>query len=220
VSVLSAQKLRDSLLGTSLVGEAGVRFHLRTLLGEGGQGWVFKANYDDPEGFWIVVKMLRHAEGGPADALRRFEREAKVLQMLGSVPTPNPNIVRFYDHGVLRVPTPVAEIVLPFIALEYVDGPTLAALIDQHRGQGLPLGRALSLLKQVARALGTVHEHRIVHRDLKPSNILLAISLRGPRRRSPARRSATRHPSNTRWATTAWGRRPTSSPTRRSSSRC
>lgn len=174
MTLLSAQKLRDSLLGKSLVGEAGVRFHLRTLLGEGGQGWVFKANYDDPDGFWIVVKMLRHVEGDAVDALRRFEREAKVLQMLGSVPTPNPNIVRFYDHGVLRVPTPLGEITLPFMALEFVDGPTLAALIEQHGGAGLPLGHALSLMKQVARALGTVHEHRIVHRDLKPSNILLA----------------------------------------------
>lgn len=173
MTFLSAQRLRDSLIGKALIGEAGVRFHLRTLLGEGGQGWVFKSNYDDPDGFWIVVKMLRH-EGINDDSLRRFDRETKVLQMLGSVPTPNPNIVRFYDHGIFRMATPVGEIALPFIALEYVDGPTLSTVIDQHGGFGMPLGHTVSLMKQVARALGTVHEHRIVHRDLKPSNILLA----------------------------------------------
>jgi serine/threonine-protein kinase len=150
VTAPTAQKLRDSLIGTSLVGEGGVRFHLRKLLGEGGQGWVYKANYDDPDGFWIVVKMLRQ-EGLNADSLHRFQRETKVLQMLGAVPTPNPNIVRFYDHGILRVPSPMGDIQLPFIALEFVDGPTLASLIERFNGQGVPLGSTLPLMKQVAR---------------------------------------------------------------------
>ena len=170
----SAQKLRDSLLGTAVIGEGGIRFHLRTLLGEGGQGWVYKANYDDPDGFAIVVKMLRQ-EGLNAESLRRFERETKVLQMLGASGAPNPNIIRFYDHGILQVPSPLGEIALPFIALEYIDGPTLQALIAGQKGMGLPLTQAVPLLKQVSRALTTVHEHRIVHRDLKPSNILLDI---------------------------------------------
>ncbi|MFO0615181.1 MAG: serine/threonine-protein kinase [Polyangiaceae bacterium] len=173
MSSLSAQRLRDSLIGTAIVGDGGVRFHLRTLLGEGGQGWVFKANYDDPDGFWIVVKMLRQ-EGLNQESLLRFERETKVLQMLGAVATPNPNIVRFYDHGIVRLTSPLGEIALPFIALEFVDGPTLASLIERHGGQGMALTTLLPLMKQVARALATVHEQRIVHRDLKPSNILLA----------------------------------------------
>lgn len=173
MSSLSAQRLRDSLIGTAIVGDGGVRFHLRTLLGEGGQGWVFKANYDDPDGFWIVVKMLRQ-EGLNQESLHRFERETKVLQMLGASPTPNPNIVRFYDHGMVRMPSPLGEIALPFIALEFVDGPTLASLIERHGGVGMGLDTVLPLMKQVARALATVHEQRIVHRDLKPSNILLA----------------------------------------------
>ncbi len=95
--------------------------------------------------------------------------------MLGAVPAPNPNIVRFYDHGILQVPSPMGDIALPFIALEFVDGSTLGALIASFQGQGLPLARTLPLLKQVARALATVHDQRIVHRDLKPSNILLAM---------------------------------------------
>ncbi len=167
------QRIRDSLIGTALVGEGGTRFHVRSLLGEGGQGWVFKANYDDPDGFLIVVKILR-PEGINAETIGRFERETRVLQMLGAVAAPNPNIVRFYDHGLYKLGMYGTEVVLPFIALEFVDGPTLAGVLDENPGRGLPLERAVRLMKQVARALHTVHEHRIVHRDLKPSNILLA----------------------------------------------
>ncbi len=172
VSANRSHKIRDLLLGSVVVGEAGTRFHLRSLLGEGGQGWVYRANYDDPEGFWVVVKILR-PEGVTEDSLHRFEREAKVLQMLGAVPAPNPNIVRFYDHGVHRTVLGT-QIAVPFIALEYVEGQTLADVIDQHVGLGVPIDRTARIMKQVARALHTVHEHRIVHRDLKPSNILLA----------------------------------------------
>ncbi|NUP11348.1 MAG: serine/threonine protein kinase [Polyangiaceae bacterium] len=167
------QRIRDSLIGTTLLGEGGTKFHLRALLGEGGQGWVFKANYDDPDGFWIVVKILR-PEGLNRETLERFEKETRVLQMLGGVAAPNPNIVRFYDHGLHKMDLYGASLVVPFIALEYVDGPTLATVLDSAHGNGLPLARTLRVMKQVARALHTVHEHRIVHRDLKPSNIMLA----------------------------------------------
>jgi len=145
---------------------------VRALLGEGGQGWVFKANYDEPDGFWIVVKILR-PEGLTPETLHRFEREIRVLQMLGQVPAPNPNIVRFYDHGLHRIDIFSARVVLPFIALEYVEGSTLRRAIDEAR-QGLPLARVIRVMRQVARALVTVHDCQIVHRDLKPSNILLA----------------------------------------------
>jgi serine/threonine protein kinase len=173
VTQQNPQRIRDSLIGTVLVGEGQTRFHLRTLLGEGGQGWVFKANYDDPEGFWIVVKILR-PEGVTSESLERFARETKVLQMLGAASVPNPNIVRFYDHGVHSLRLYGSEHAMPFIALEYVDGPTLARVIDEQAGTGIPIDRSIRLMKQVARALATVHGRRIVHRDLKPSNILLA----------------------------------------------
>ena len=51
--------LRESLLGIAIEGAAGVRYHVRELVGEGGQGYVFRANYDEPDGFWVVVKVLR-----------------------------------------------------------------------------------------------------------------------------------------------------------------
>lgn len=166
-------ELRDRLLGTALEGTGGVQYHLREVLGEGGQGWVYRANYDDPEGAWVVVKVLR-PEGVNEEAMQRFEREAEVLRMLGAVPAPNPNIVRFYDYGKHRFTHRGMDLSVPFLALEYVDGQTLANVIDAHGGFGMPIDRVRRIMKQVARALHMVHAHRIVHRDLKPSNILLA----------------------------------------------
>src|SRR5512145_3370493 len=94
--------LRDKLVGWSLTGTAGVRFYLRELLGEGGQGWVYKANYDEPDGMWVVVKMLR-PDSVTQETLVRFRREAEVLRFIGAQPTPSPNVVRFYDHGVTSI---------------------------------------------------------------------------------------------------------------------
>ena len=171
--MLSGLELRDALLGTVIQGPARVRYHIREVIGEGGQGWVFKANYGDPNGFWVVVKVLR-PESIQTEALQRFEREADVLRRLASVASPNPNIVRFYDYGAFLASARKQTVELPFIALEHVDGQTLSEVIRAHGGFGLPIARVRRLMRQVARALHAVHEQRIVHRDLKPSNILLA----------------------------------------------
>jgi serine/threonine protein kinase len=173
----AGNSLRDELIGSVVEGNGGLRYHLRTLLGEGGQGWVYKANYDDPDGFWIVVKVLR-PECLEGDTLIRFRREAEVMRRLGAMPAPNPNIVRFYDSGahVALDPTTRENVELPFLVLEYVEGPTLAKVISGHGGFGVPVSRVRRVMKQVARALETIHEQRLVHRDLKPSNILLAQS--------------------------------------------
>jgi hypothetical protein len=168
----SGPELRDALIGTVIEGTAGVRYHVRALIGEGGQGWVYKANYDLPEGELVVVKVLR-PECVHSESLQRFQREAEVMRRLGAVPSPNPHIVRFFDYAFLPASPASYDIEIPFIALELVDGQTLASVIRAHGGFGLPVARTRRLMKQVARALHTVHEQRIVHRDLKPSNILL-----------------------------------------------
>ena len=51
--------LRDSLAGRVLRGSGEVTYHLRECIGEGGQGWVFRANWDDPSGHVVIVKVLR-----------------------------------------------------------------------------------------------------------------------------------------------------------------
>ena len=169
------QILRDHLVGGSLTGTGDVRYFLRELIGEGGQGWVYKANYDEPDGMWVVVKLLR-PDSVHQEALVRFRREAEVLRMIGTQATPSPNVVRFYDHGITHFtvePLGDEPVELPFTVLEYVDGITLADVVDASPNQGLAVSRVRRLLRQVVRALECVHAHRVVHRDLKPSNILI-----------------------------------------------
>jgi serine/threonine-protein kinase len=167
--------LRDKLAGMVLRGSNNVQFHLRDRIGEGGQGWVFTANWDEPGGFVVIVKVLR-PDAVSNDALRRFQREAEVLRKLATHGAPNPHIVRFFDHAIAKMPSPVdgEPLVLPFTVLEYVNGPTLEQVLDTTRGRGLPVERVRRILRQVSQALELVHAQKVVHRDLKPSNILLA----------------------------------------------
>ena len=167
--------LRDSLAGRVLKGSGDISYHLRECIGEGGQGWVFRANWDDPSGHVVIVKVLR-PDIVATEALRRFQREAEVLRMLSTQGRPNPYIVRFYDHAIAQVPSPYGPgpLTLPFTVLEYVDGTTLEKVLTDQKGRGLPAERTRRLLRQISQALDVVHAQKVVHRDLKPSNILLA----------------------------------------------
>ena len=170
----SSPWIRDALVNAPIEGSGGVRYHLRTPLGEGGQGFLYRANYDEPDGFFVVVKLLR-PDVGNEDAHTRFQREAEVLRKLGQMEVPNPHIVRYYDHALLELSGPGRErVVLPFTVLEYISGPTLADLLLQQPGYGLAVGRVRRIFRQLARALTAVHAAKIVHRDLKPSNVLIA----------------------------------------------
>ncbi len=167
--------LRDSLAGSVLKGSGDVSYHLRECIGEGGQGWVFRANWDDPSGHVVIVKVLR-PDVIATEALRRFRREAEVLRMLSTQGHPNPYIVRFYDHAIAHVPFQhrAEPLALPFTVLEYVDGTTLEKVLADQKGHGLPAERTRRLARQISQALDVVHAQKVVHRDLKPSNILLA----------------------------------------------
>jgi serine/threonine protein kinase len=173
--------VRDALVGQVLRGSSGVGYHVRDLLGEGGQGWVFRANWDDADGLVVVVKVLR-PDVIAEDSLKRFQREALVLRMLSQQPNPCPYVVRFYDHyeTQLRLPDRIAAtgdrvLKLPFTVLEYVRGTTLERVLAASPGRGLPLDRVRRLFRHVVQALDYVHAQKVVHRDLKPSNVLLTM---------------------------------------------
>jgi len=123
-------------------------------IGVGGMARVFLAQ-DERLGRRVAVKQL-HAES-PAEAAERFDREAKLGASLN-----HPNLVSIYDIAT------DAESVL--IVMEYVEGETLKDAI----AAGPPsLSRVVSIVHDVAAALGHAHAHGIVHRDVKPANILI-----------------------------------------------
>lgn len=162
--------LRDALVGQVLTGSGRVTYHLQDCVGEGGQGWAFRARWNGPEGVTVLAKVLR-PDTVSLEALRRFQQEAEVLRMLSMLP--NPHVVRFYDHAVAQVsPSGGPVIAIPFTVLEFVNGPSLEQILKANGA--LAVRRVRRILHQVAQGLETVHQQKVVHRDLKPSNILLS----------------------------------------------
>ena len=146
---------------------AGTRFGnigpyaLREMIGRGGQGTVYLAD-DTRLGRRVAIKVLQTLGPAPPETLERFRREAELASRLD-----HPGICTVYEGG-------TAEGV-PFIAMQYVDGETLARRLARV---GSPVSRTETLevirtIEVVARALHVAHEAGVVHRDVKPANIMI-----------------------------------------------
>jgi|GEM_PF-6160458 len=130
-------------------------YRLERRLGKGGMGEVWEAR-DASGGGKVALKVL--AEGGQA-SVGRFLEEAR----LGAT-FRHPGLVRVLDSGVERD--------RPWLAMELLEGRTLAAL-RRARPEGWPVGLVGALGLQALAALEALHEATVIHRDLKPSNLLL-----------------------------------------------
>ena len=154
----SALKLVDP--GSALIGQVVAdRFLVHEELGKGGMGQVFLAE-QVRIGRRCALKVIREGLVSDPDAVLRFNREASNAASIS-----HPNVVQVYDFGESRDG-------LIFLAMEYVDGESLGALLARE-GTVAPL-RAVSISAQVASALTAAHDLKIVHRDLKPDNVMLA----------------------------------------------
>jgi Tol biopolymer transport system component len=129
-------------------------FEIRSLLGAGGMGEVYRA-HDSRLGRDVALKILPAALAGDPDRLARFEREARALAALN-----HPHIATIHgveDAGAVRA-----------LVLELVEGPTLA---DRIAEGPLAVPDALAIARQIADALAAAHGGGLVHRDLKPANV-------------------------------------------------
>lgn len=133
------------------------RYEIIGRLGEGGMGAVYLAR-DPLIDRQIAVKFLR--EGLENDELReRFVREARSAGRLQHV-----NIVVIFDVG--------EQGGRPYIAMEYVEGSTIADMV--RRRDTIPLTQKLRLLEQLSEGLAYAHRAGIVHRDIKPANLIVS----------------------------------------------
>jgi serine/threonine protein kinase len=142
------------MIGRILAG----RFRIVGPIGKGGMGVVYKAVHIEMDRI-CALKLLAPISNDTVSAVARFRREAKMSSRIDS-----PNAVTIYDFG-------EAEPGLLYLAMEYIEGESLADVIVRERH--LPLQRALNITNQIARALAAAHSLGIVHRDLKPANIML-----------------------------------------------
>ena len=121
-------------------------------------GRVFEG-IDTQSGQRLAIKVLIRGENGTTAAEeRRFAAEAELLEQLA-----HPAIVRYVAHGA----TLAGE---PYLAMEWLDGETLAARLS--RGS-LSLSETIAVATRTLAALTVAHEAGVIHRDLKPSNLLL-----------------------------------------------
>jgi serine/threonine protein kinase len=133
------------------------RYEIERPLGHGAMAVVDLAR-DRELGRRVALKRLAENLARDDDLRERFLREGRLAARLG-----HPNIVRIYDVGEADG--------RPYIAMEHVDGETLAELLARRRR--LPPAEAAALAAQAARALAAAHAAGLVHRDVKPHNLLL-----------------------------------------------
>jgi len=149
----------DPLVGRVLSG----RFTLLEVIGAGTMGRVYRAR-QAPLGRVVAIKILQRQAALADDPhfKRRFFMEASLTAQLR-----HPNTIQIIDYG----EEGEGGEELLYIAMEYLQGTTLADLIE--REGRLDWARSFSILQQVARSLREAHGHGVIHRDLKPANLML-----------------------------------------------
>jgi beta-lactam-binding protein with PASTA domain len=133
------------------------RYRLVGRIGAGGMATIYCAR-DETLDREVAVKVLHPHLADDPDVRERFRAEARAAAALVS-----PHVVNVFDTGVED---------LPFIVMEYVDGPSLREVLAA-RGRLAP-GEALAVLEPVCAGLSRAHARGLVHRDVKPENVLVA----------------------------------------------
>jgi len=132
------------------------KYPVLRILGHGSFGTVYEAS-DPSLGRRLAIKALLPELAREPEVRERFRREVEVVGGLH-----HPNIVRVFDSG--------EEAGRPWLAMEFVEGSDLAALL--HAGPP-PVEWAIDILRQLCEGLGYAHRLGVVHRDVKPQNVRL-----------------------------------------------
>ncbi|GAA4500270.1 Stk1 family PASTA domain-containing Ser/Thr kinase [Actinoallomurus oryzae] len=143
----------DPLVGQVLDG----RYRVQSRVAQGGMATVY-VGHDTKLDRTVALKVMHANLVGDEEFVRRFIAEAKHAAALS-----HPSVVAVYDQGTSKGHV--------FLAMEYVPGRTLRALLTE-RGRLGPR-EALEIMQPVLAALGAAHRAGVIHRDVKPENVLL-----------------------------------------------
>ena len=135
------------------------RYRLERLLGRGGMGAVYEG-FDEHLRRPVAVKILLPALFGDAEALRRFEREARLSARLQ-----HPDIVAVHDFG-------GTETGGAFLVMELLSGISLRTALQ--RAGALDPSTAAGWFRQICAGVRAAHQTGVIHRDLKPENLFIA----------------------------------------------
>ena len=139
----------------------GGRYRIERELGEGGMGVVYLAADEQVPGERFAIKVLK--EELRPEALALLREEVHKTRKLS-----HPNIVDVHSVNV--------EGQKLYVLMEYLEGKSLDALLDEEFGRGMPFSHAWPIIEDVGAALGNAHDHNIIHSDLKPANVFLTNS--------------------------------------------
>jgi serine/threonine protein kinase len=145
----------DPLIGKVL----GETYEIARLVGEGGMGRVYEARHLRLKDRRFAVKVLHPEFARQPDVVARFQREAESASSIT-----HPNVVDVFD--VHKTSDGV-----PYLVGEFLDGEELGDFIKRVGKLTVPM--AVSVARQVCRALAAAHARGIVHRDMKPENVFL-----------------------------------------------
>ncbi len=141
------------------------RYRIVTLVGQGGMGAVYKAEDIQFGGRLIAVKEMSQNNLSPqeaTEAVEQFKQEAHLLAALK-----HPNLPSIYDY--------FGENGRWYLVMDFIEGTTLKARLDQAPGHILSMTETLDIGIQLAKVLGYLHTRPtpIIFRDLKPLNIMI-----------------------------------------------
>jgi serine/threonine-protein kinase len=138
------------------------RYQVAESVGFGAMGAVYKA-FDPLIKRTLAIKTIRldipRQSPQYKSFIDRFYHEARISGTLS-----HPNIVTLFDIG--------EENGLPYLAMEFVEGETIASIVE--RGLRFKPEKVISLVSQVASAIDYAHSKGVIHRDIKPSNLILS----------------------------------------------
>jgi serine/threonine protein kinase len=136
------------------------RYRIERRLGAGGMSTVFLAT-DGVLERAVAIKLLAEHLAEDEDFVARFRREA-----LSAARLQHPNIVQVFDSG--QDP----ESLRHYIVMEYVDGPSAADLLREHKV--LDIQQTVDIVRDACHGLDYAHRAGVIHRDVKPGNLLVS----------------------------------------------